>query len=81
MDIAPEHLAALEALANDEGFPTSEDGLWALVDTFALRSVQPGACLNCLATQPRCEPDMTEGWCHGCGAQSVSSLSVLAGLF
>ena len=68
----------LELLAADEGFEDS----WAMVEEFALDSVQPGICKDpdCLATTSRCEPDARTNWCHACENNTVRSVGVLAGL-
>ena len=65
----------LVEIAESEGFESVD----ALVEYFALRSVQPGAC-ECFAVTTRVEPDQREGWCHNCEGQGVKSVGVLAGL-
>jgi hypothetical protein len=75
-----ESLPALQILAEDEGYDTNEQGIWALVEELALRSVQPGVCHSCKAITSACEPDMTNGWCHGCGNYQVQSLGTLSGM-
>lgn len=62
----------------------NEDGedIDGMVEHFALKSVQPGICSDedCMAVTTRIEPDQREGWCHGCGKNTVKSVGVLAGL-
>lgn len=69
---------ALVLLAEDEGY----DDTWEFIEEVGLDSVMPGICVDedCAFTVTRCEPDMREGWCEGCGKQTVQSAMVLAGL-
>jgi len=42
-------------------------------------SVVPGICLECGYTA-EVEPDSTQGYCEGCGKQTVQSCLILAGV-
>lgn len=69
--------AKLSKLIESEGFENLEQMLQATV----FDSVSPRICVN-----PECnytvevEPDQNRGWCEACGAQTVHSALILAGL-
>lgn len=65
----------LEKLAETEGFATVEH----LLEAAVLDSVSPGICANCDYTT-EVEPDQREGYCESCGAGTVQSALILAGL-
>lgn len=70
-----ERQARLEKLAETEGFATVEH----LLEAAVLDSVCPGICAICDYTT-EVEPDQREGYCESCGAGTVQSALVLAGL-
>ena len=73
----PKPKSKLETLADIEGFESTDD----LLASAVADSVCPGICAN-----PSCsytcevEPDQDAGWCEECGAGSVKSALVLAGV-
>ena len=64
----------LEKLVKEEG-TTELD----LLEKATFDSVAPGICLECGYTAS-VEPDSTQGYCEGCGKQTVQSCLVLAGI-
>lgn len=67
-----ELLAELFAI---EGF----DDLESFLDVSVMDSVVPGICNTCHATTD-CEPDARHNHCDNCGANTVESGLVLAGI-
>ena len=68
----------IESILESEGYDTIEDFL----EDYAFESVVPGKCMNeaCGWVITLCEPDLTNGWCEGCGQQTVKSSLVLIGI-
>ena len=75
-DLIPWEAALLATLAEDEGYDTIDDLIFAV----GLSSVQPGICVACEYTVTRIECDQQEGFCDECGEQTVKSVGVLAGI-
>lgn len=69
--------AKLMKLCEVEGFENLDD----LLALSAIDSVCPGICMTegCDCTAET-EPDQVEGYCEGCGGNTVASVLVLAGL-
>ena len=64
----------LKKLAEVEGLDDLEMFEKATYDAIA-----PGICLECGYTA-EVEPDQTQGYCEGCGKQTVQSCLILGGL-
>lgn len=70
-----ERQTRLEALRAAEGF----DGIDAMLEAAAIDSVSPAICITCSYTCEM-EPDQERGYCDHCGANTVVSALVLAGI-
>lgn len=75
-DLSRKDAEDLAALAQDEGFDSIDDLIFAV----GLSGVQPGICKVCGFTASRMEPDQRAGWCEECETPTVRSVGVLAGL-
>lgn len=64
----------LAKLAESEGMTEMD-----MLEKATFDCVAPGICLECGYTCS-IEPDSTEGYCEGCGKQTVQSCLVLAGI-
>jgi hypothetical protein len=64
----------LKKLAADEGLDELE-----MLEKATFDGVAAGICLECGHTC-EIEPDSTDGYCEGCGKQTVQSCLVLAGI-
>lgn len=65
---------ALKNLAKSEGMDELE-----MLEKASFDGIAPGICTECgyICTV---EPDSTQGYCEGCGKQTVQSCLILAGL-
>lgn len=70
-----ERRAKLRELCEAEGF----DSIEAMLEASVFDSVSPAICIVCGFTAEM-EPDQDRGYCEGCGANTVVSALVLAGL-
>lgn len=70
--------ACIQDILDDEGYTD----VAAFLEDYAYESVVPGKCMSaeCGWVITRCEPDLTNGWCEGCGQQTVKSSLVLIGI-
>jgi len=65
---------ALKKLAESEGLDE-----FKMHEKAMFNGVAPGICLECGHIDTT-EPDQTEGYCEGCGKQTIQSCLILAGL-
>ena len=70
--------ASIQAILDDEGYEDVD----SFLEDYALESVVPGRCMNeeCGGVITRCEPDLEDGWCEGCGQKTVKSALILIGI-
>jgi hypothetical protein len=66
----------LAAVAEELGFDSVDHMLFQASGD----SAAPGLCQDCGALIYEIEPDSDEGWCPECGANTVTSVLVLAGV-
>ena len=64
----------LDKLAESEGLDEME-----MLEQATFDGIAPGICLECGYTTS-VEPDSTNGYCEGCGKQTVQSCLILAGI-
>ena len=64
----------LDKLAESEGLEEME-----MLEQATFDGIAPGICLECGYTTS-VEPDSTNGYCEGCGKQTVQSCLILAGI-
>lgn len=65
----------LRELAESEGY----DEVTGLLEAAVIDSVSPGICMVCGYTG-EVEPDQDAGYCDGCGANTMKSALILAGV-
>jgi hypothetical protein len=64
----------LKKLAASEGMEEMD-----MLGKATFDGIAPGICLECGYTA-EVEPDSTQGYCEGCGKQTVQSCLILAGV-
>lgn len=69
-------MSLLKKVATDEGF----ESVHAMLEAAAIDSVSPGICTVCRFTCSEIEPDAEDGYCEHCGANTVKSVLIIAGL-
>ena len=65
----------LQELAESEGYDKVAD----LLEAAVIDSISPGICMVCGHTG-EVEPDQAAGYCDGCGANTMKSALILAGV-
>lgn len=68
--------AKLQKLAASEGY----DDIQKMLEAIICDSISPAICVSCGFITSEMEPDQNQGYCEGCGENTVKSALILAGV-